>query len=67
MKKLFKSLAILGIFGSLMSAQAIAKPLEATNYDFSFEGIFGTFDRSEERRSGKECLRLCRSRWSPDS
>ena len=21
--------------------------------------------RSEERREGKECLRLCRSRWSP--
>ena len=25
----------------------------------------GTADRSEERRVGKECLRLCRSRWSP--
>ena len=24
------------------------------------------FVRSEERRVGKECLRLCRSRWSPD-
>ena len=24
-----------------------------------------TGDRSEERRVGKECLRLCRSRWSP--
>ena len=23
------------------------------------------FARSEERRVGKECLRLCRSRWSP--
>ena len=23
------------------------------------------FHRSEERRVGKECLRLCRSRWSP--
>jgi hypothetical protein len=22
--------------------------------------------RSEERRVGKECTRLCRSRWSPD-
>ena len=30
-------------------------------------GKFGqtTIDRSEERRVGKECLRLCRSRWSP--
>ena len=26
-------------------------------------GFFGV--RSEERRVGKECLRLCRSRWSP--
>ena len=24
-----------------------------------------TANRSEERRVGKECLRLCRSRWSP--
>ena len=24
-----------------------------------------TSNRSEERRVGKECLRLCRSRWSP--
>ena len=24
-----------------------------------------SFVRSEERRVGKECLRLCRSRWSP--
>jgi hypothetical protein len=23
------------------------------------------FGRSEERRVGKECRRLCRSRWSP--
>ena len=24
-----------------------------------------TWNRSEERRVGKECLRLCRSRWAP--
>ena len=24
-----------------------------------------SYSRSEERRVGKECLRLCRSRWSP--
>src|SRR3546814_6340708 len=24
-----------------------------------------TFDRSEERRVGKECVSTCRSRWSP--
>ena len=28
------------------------------------QGITGK-TRSEERRVGKECLRLCRSRWSP--
>src|SRR3546814_19110568 len=26
----------------------------------------GNFDRSEERRVGKECVSTCRSRWSPD-
>ena len=30
------------------------------NFDVSVGG-----GRSEERRVGKECLRLCRSRWSP--
>src|SRR3546814_17468844 len=25
-----------------------------------------TLSRSEERRVGKECLRTCKSRWSPD-
>ena len=27
--------------------------------------VEGLTSRSEERRVGKECLRLCRSRWSP--
>ena len=27
--------------------------------------VAGAELRSEERRVGKECLRLCRSRWSP--
>src|SRR3546814_16595254 len=26
---------------------------------------FGLFERSEERRVGKECVSTCRSRWSP--
>ena len=34
--------------------------------DFTADFIDGFFEsRSEERRVGKECLRLCRSRWSP--
>ena len=35
---------------------------------FNFRGVGksqGTFDRSEERRVGKECVQPCRSRWSP--
>ena len=35
----------------------------AKNGIFAFDEI--TEARSEERRVGKECLRLCRSRWSP--
>src|SRR3546814_19801078 len=36
----------------------------------AFAGSQGTFQlnvykRSEERREGKECVRQCRSRWSP--
>ena len=29
------------------------------------EKAVSVYCRSEERRVGKECLRLCRSRWSP--
>src|SRR3546814_9134017 len=29
------------------------------------EGAASPADRSEERRGGKECVRTCRSRWSP--
>jgi galactonate dehydratase len=29
--------------------------------------LAGIDQRSEERRVGKECRRLCRSRWSPNS
>ena len=34
--------------------------------EFGTAGLRGVIGaRSEERRVGKECLRLCRSRWSP--
>ena len=33
--------------------------------DFIAELIRKGFDRSEERRVGKECASMCRSRWSP--
>ena len=31
----------------------------------TMEQYLGVANRSEERRVGKECLRLCSSRWSP--
>ena len=36
-----------------------------TEDGISYEYYYFDKDRSEERRVGKECLRLCRSRWSP--
>ncbi|HFC04568.1 MAG TPA: cytochrome c1 [Rhizobiales bacterium] len=64
MKKLFKSLAVIGLFGALMSPQAIAEedgPLYATDYDFSFEGIFGTFDRAQLQRGFLVYKEVCAS------
>ena len=42
--------------------------MRLTNYVAAMDCWKGRVDsttRSEERRVGKECLRLCRSRWSP--
>src|SRR3546814_21068283 len=44
-------------------------PLFVHPYPFALVGAPRTrFDgpRSEERRVGKECVSMCRSRWSPD-
>ena len=38
---------------------------EASKYFRIGEKKLRKLARSEERRVGKECLRLCRSRWSP--
>ena len=46
-----KKIAILGSTGSIGTQ--------------TLEVVRENGDRSEERRVGKECLRLCRSRWSP--
>ena len=43
------------------AAKKADKVYLATDPDREGEAI----SRSEERRVGKECLRLCRSRWSP--
>ena len=38
--------------------------LELTRQELLDRGV-DRKNRSEERRVGKECLRLCRSRWAP--
>ena len=43
------------------SCQLPKNPLTLASQDV----LFAKTLRSEERRVGKECLRLCRSRWSP--
>ena len=59
----------------LFRAAAEAETIHAHNHLRELKGIKSTKEnlmeaiggetRSEERRVGKECLRLCRSRWSP--
>src|SRR3546814_12855528 len=46
----------------LFAVAKIAKRYGAENFFPQFRRIN---DRSEERRVGKECVRTCRSRWSP--
>ena len=39
---------------------------DMTNLLYTIPNVpYDSVPRSEERRVGKECLRLCRSRWSP--
>ena len=39
--------------------------MRAGAHDYLMKNNLARLGRSEERRVGKECLRLCRSRWSP--
>ena len=42
----------------------LERSLSGGGRQVEIEGFSGALS-SEERRVGKECLRLCRSRWSP--
>ena len=67
------------VFSSLLQASPIPFSPIVRNYSVSDynagiqnwaiaqdeRGVMYFGNRSEERRVGKECLRLCRSRWSP--
>src|SRR5213075_344868 len=47
--------------GAVIASDAVRHPLEALHPATKA----GLLERSEERRVGKECALLCRSRWSP--
>ena len=50
----------LGVFGIFLNRRNVIVIL------MSIELMLLAVTRSEERRVGKECVFLCRSRWSPD-
>src|SRR3546814_21002522 len=52
---------------AVAGADAVVTMLPAGKHVESvYQGeVFGAAKRSEERRVGKECVRTCRSRWSP--
>ena len=65
-------------YGSFLGKRFVRKVFIDKHFsknDILFDDVTGNFfvpgldaellRRSEERRVGKECLRLCRSRWSP--
>src|SRR3546814_2395015 len=54
-------LAVAGTHGKTTTSSMLAWILEAAGLRPNF--LIG--GRSEERRVGKECVRTCRSRWSP--
>jgi hypothetical protein len=51
--------------GSWWSGDVLGVPLLLTRDGSGMLRAFLNVCRSEERRVGKECRRLCRSRWSP--
>ena len=52
-------------FAPLADVIILAVPIKQTVAYLKELADLDLKDRSEERRVGKECLRLCRSRWSP--
>src|SRR3546814_20857864 len=51
--------------GGAAAATAVGELVAATVVVIGVIRIGGIQGRSEERRVGKECVRPCRSRWSP--
>ena len=64
MKKLIKSLVLAGAMGVLMTTPTFAAgdgPKDADDHAFSFEGIFGTFDRGQLQRGFLVYKEVCAS------
>src|SRR3546814_12482419 len=51
------ALAVLAVPDGLLAILGLSSPLPISRTQWAW--------RSEERRVGKECVRKCRSRWSP--
>ena len=66
-----KGVCVDGVFqrrGALQLPRECTFRFPSTNIKITFTALSSEGEgetRSEERRVGKECLRLCRSRWSP--
>src|SRR3546814_11833580 len=57
--------AALGLLAKLHSGEG--GQVDIAMYDVMLSQLnYLASSRSEERRVGKECVRTCRSRWSPD-
>lgn len=62
MKKLFSTLALAATLGfGAASAQAAEVEVAIPDHDFSFEGIFGTFDRESAQRGLQVYNQVCSS------
>ena len=52
-------------YGAMNSGKSIEILKVAHNYEEQNKRVILMTSRSEERRVGKECASMCRSRWSP--
>ena len=69
MKKVFVLFTVVMLMAVMAWEKQSGKPVESEflldNVEALAAGEFGRDIRSEERRVGKECASMCRSRWSP--
>ena len=66
-QRLWRATRVLSWVGVAQRVDGLEAPLTGRDVELrTVKDLFhATADRSEERRVGKECVSLCRSRWSP--